>query len=124
MKRVVVTLLTLLLLASPVLAQGAKKRIKFPSGRTTVILKGKATVDTSQVYVLRARKGQQMTLHLTSPNKNAMCTLFPPVGNPTGETSNVTDWSGELPQTGDYEIWVSAKKEGRDGSFTLEVTVR
>ncbi|MDQ3817077.1 MAG: hypothetical protein M3362_05235 [Acidobacteriota bacterium] len=122
MIRLTATLLSLLLLASP--AASAKKRVKFPPGRTTVILKSKTTVSTAEVYVLRARKGQRMTLHLTSTSKKAVFTIFPPDWHPTQDASNVTEWDGELPQTGDYEIWVSPRDESGDTAFTLEVTVR
>lgn len=130
MKRFTVTLLALLLLTAP--TASAQKRVKFPAGRTTTILKGKTTGGPSESggmnpvsYVLRARKGQQMTLHLTSAKKNAVFSVYLPGMEPmTGDAWESTDWSGTLPKSGDYEIIVFPRDEATDTTFTLEVTIR
>jgi len=129
MKRLIVALLALLLVAAP--AAWAQKRIKFPPGRTTVVLKGKTTGGPSESggmnpvsYVLRARKGQQMILHLTSAKKNAVFGLYAPGMDLVEGAQNMTDWSGTLPKTGDYEIIVFPQDEVTNTTFTLEVTIR
>jgi hypothetical protein len=129
MKRLVVALLTLLLLIAP--SAWAQKRVKFPPGRTTVVLKGKTTGGPSESggmnpvsYVLRARQGQQMTLHLTSAKKNAVFGLYAPGMDLVEGAQSVMDWSGTLPKTGDYEIIVFPQDEVTNTTFTLEVTIR
>jgi hypothetical protein len=129
MKRFIVALLTLLLVMAP--AAWAQKRVKFPPGRTTVILKGKTTGGPSESggmnpvsYVLRARKGQQMTLHLTSAKNNAVFGLYAPGMDLVEGAQSVADWSGTLPKTGDYEIIVFPQDEVTNTTFTLEVTIR
>jgi hypothetical protein len=130
MKRFAVTLLTLLLFTAS--TAWAQKRVKFPAGRTTAILKGKTTGGPSESggmkpvsYVLRARKGQQITLHLTSAKKNAVFSVYSPGMEPmTGGAWEGTDWSGTLPKSGDYEIIVFPRDEATNTTFTLEVTVR
>jgi hypothetical protein len=131
MKRFAPALLALLLLAAP--AVWAKTiRVKFPPGRTTVILKGKTTGGPSEsggmdpvVYRLRARAGQQMTLHLTSAKKNAIFAVLAPRGGEMPESAiGVKDWSGTLPTPGDYEIMVYPDDEQTDTTYTLEVTIR
>lgn len=130
MRRVVVLLLTLLLFSAP--AAWAQKRIKFPPGRTTAILKGRTTGGPSESggmnpvsYRLRARAGQQMTLHLTSAKKNAVFSVYLPGMEPmTGDAWESTDWTGTLPKTGDYEIIVFPRDETTNTTFTLEVTIR
>ena len=130
MKKSGVGLLALLLLIAPG-AWARSKRVKFPPGRTTVILKGKTTGGPSEsggmdpvTYVLRARKGQRMTLHLTSARKNAVLAVYSPGMEPMGDGPNGKDWSGTLPKSGDYEIIVFPEDEATDTTFTLEVTVR
>lgn len=105
-------------------------RVKFPPGRTTVILKGKTTGGPSEsggmdpiAYVLRARKGQTMTLHLTSAKRNAVFAVYAP-GMDLMEGASGVDWSGKLPKNGDYEIMISPDDEATDTTFTLEITVR
>ena len=129
MKRFIVTLLALLLVTAP--TAWAQKRVKFPPGRTTVVLKGKTTGGPSESggmnpvsYALRARQGQQMTLHLTSAKKNAVFGLYAPGMDLVEGAQNVADWSGTLPKTGDYEIIVFPQDEVTNTTFTLEVTIR
>src|SRR3982750_2173246 len=108
MKRFTIALLAVLLFTvTPTWAKTI--RVKFPSGRTTVILKGKTTGGPSEsggmdpiTYRLRASKGQQMTLHLTSAKKNAVFGVYAPGMDLIDVGENATDWSGTLPKTGDY----------------------
>jgi hypothetical protein len=130
MKRLALLLLASLLLTSSVV--WAKTiRVKFPPGKTSVILKGKTTGGPSEsggmdpiAYHVRARKGQQMSLHLTSAKNNAVFGLYAPGMDLIEVGENATDWSGKLPKTGDYEIMVFPSDEATDTTFTLEVTIR
>ena len=130
MKRKAVLLLALILLVAPN-AWAKTIRVKFPPGRTTVILKGKTTGGPSEsggmdpiTYRLRARRGQTLTLHLTSAKKNAVFGVWAPGMEPMDVGQNATDWSGTLPKTGDYEISVWPEDEMTNTTFTLEVTIR
>lgn len=129
MKKIIVAVLVFVLLNAPV--AWAQKRVKFPPGRTTVVLKGKTTGGPSESggmnpvsYVLRARKGQQMILHLTSEKKNAVFGLYAPGMDLVEGAQSVKDWTGTLPKTGDYEIIVFPQDEVTNTNFTLEVTIR
>ena len=129
MKRLIVALLALSLMSVP--SAWAQKRVRFPPGRTTVVLKGKTTGGPSESggmnpvsYVLRARKGQQMTLHLTSAKNNAVFGLYAPGMDLVEGAQNTVDWSGALLKTGDYEIIVFPQDEVTNTTFTLEVTIR
>src|SRR6266516_7402540 len=112
MKRVSLLVLAgMLLIAGTVWARNI--RVKFPPGRTTVVLKGRTTGGPSESggmdpvsYILRARKGQTMTLHLTSAKKNAVFGLYAPGMDLVEGAQTVADWSGTLPKNGDYEIIV------------------
>ena len=106
-------------------------RVKFPKGRTTVILKNKTTGGPSEsggmdpiAYHVRARKGQQMTLHLTSAKRNAVFGVYAPGMDLIEGAQNVKDWTGTLPKTGDYEIIVFPEDEATNTTFTLELTIR
>jgi len=130
MKRLAVALLSLTFFIST--AVSAKTiRGKFPPGRTTVILKGKTTGGPSEsggmdplTYRVRARKGQQMTLHLTSAKKNAVFGVYAPGMELLEVGANATDRSGTLPKSGDYEIMVFPSDESTNTTFTLVVTLR
>ena len=122
-------LVSLFLLANVVFARTIP--VKFPPGRTTVVLKGKTTGGPSEsggmdpiAYTLRARKGQTMILHLTSEKKNAVFGVYAPGMDLIEGAQTVNDWTGTLPKTGQYEIIVFPEDEHTDTAFTLEITIR
>src|SRR5712671_7683702 len=93
-----------LLLAVGLTAWAKSIRVRFPPGRTTVVLKGRTTGGPSEsggmdpiAYLLRAKKGQTMTLHLTSAKKNAVFGVWAPGMDPMDVGENAKDWTGALP---------------------------
>lgn len=134
MKRITLLILGLLLLVAPIITpttSAKSTRVKFPPGRTTVVLNGRTTGGPSESggmdpvgYILGARKGQTMTLHLTSAKKNALFGLYAPGMDLVEGAQSVSDWSGELPKNGDYEIIVFPEDEKTNTTFTLEITIR
>jgi len=67
-----------------------------------------------------------MIVHITAREKNAVFTILGPNGTAleggTEEVVDATDWTGELPLSGDYSIWVSPSRG--NATYTLEVTIR
>lgn len=124
MKRRMAAVLAVLLLTAGALAQAHYKRVRFPRGRTTAILKGTLpSVDDVVNYALTARAGQTMTVHVTSPKGNARVSVYREGQERALEGANtVKDWSGALPEDGDYVIAV-VSMQGR-AAYTLEVTIR
>src|SRR3954469_7517534 len=96
------------------------KQIRFPRGRTTAVIKDTVRLCTSHEYTLRARAGQMMTLNLAT-GKRTSFTLSAPSGDTVEGADGVKDWSGELPQTGDYVISIGTDATA---AYTLEVTIR
>ena len=130
MKKVSAAVLALLFLVANV-TFAKIINVKFPPGRTTVVLKGKTTGGPSEsggmdpiAYHLRASKGQTMTLHLTSAKKNAVFGLYAPGMDLIEHAQDTNDWTGTLPKTGQYEIIVFPQDEHTDTTFTLEITIR
>lgn len=89
----------------------------------TILLFSVATVVAQITYVLRAKKGQIMTLRLTSAKKNAVFAIYSPGMEPI-ENSDDTNWSDMLTKTGDYEIIVFPKDEVTDTRFTLKISIK
>lgn len=99
------------------------RRVNFPRGRTTTVLKGTVKRGLSHDYLLRARAGQTMLVHLASDSSNMSLTML----KPGGETwmFDTRDWSGELPLTGTYRINVLPDTTTeRPTRYTLEITIR
>lgn len=103
-------------------AQQVTKRVQFPRGRTTTVLKGRTNAGGGVVYVFGAKEGQRMFVHLTSPKRDVKCQIHPVNAELLPGALDVTDWEGDLPKTGDYAIIVFTDR-GAD-SYTLELTIR
>lgn len=104
---------------------GKTQRVRFARGRTTAILKGAVVRGTQDRYILAARAGQTMIVHITAREKNAVFTILDPSGTAlegTDEGLDAKDWTGELPLSGEYSIWVSPTRG--NATYTLEVTIR
>ncbi|MCA1565076.1 MAG: hypothetical protein LC803_05475 [Acidobacteria bacterium] len=119
--------LLLLLLATCAFAaqEGLTKRVRFARGRTTATLKNSVVRGTRDRYIVGARAGQQMTVSITSVERNAVFIIHPPSNDtPEGaeEMPESTDWSGKLPESGDYVIEVGGTRG--NATYTLKVTVR
>ena len=128
--RTLASLIAVLLLAAAVPAW-AQKRVAFEPGRSSAIIKGKTTGGPSEgggmdpaTYVLRARAGQQMLVHLTSPKNTAIFTIYAPGMESMRDAVNRGEWVGQLPKNGDYQIIVFPRDNGPDTAFTMEVSVR
>ena len=128
MRRVSLALVLVTVLVSAVLVvaqTGKVQRVRFARGRTTAVLKGAVIRATKDRYILGARGGQTMIVHVTALEKNAVFYIVGPDGSmlPGAEDeSDATDWEGLLPESGDYSIYVSPSRG--NATYTLEVTIR
>jgi hypothetical protein len=128
MRRRSITLILAIILVAAGLAfaqSGKVQRVRFARGRTTAILKGAVIRATKDRYILGARGGQTMIVHVTALEKNAVFYIVGPDGSmlPGAEDdADVTDWEGTLPDSGDYSVYVSPSRG--NATYTLEVTIR
>ncbi|HEV2913094.1 MAG TPA: hypothetical protein VGX92_07250 [Pyrinomonadaceae bacterium] len=103
-------------------AQGDRtRRVRFQRGRTTTVIKDAVVRGTHDRYVLRARAGQTLIVHITSLENNAVFDIYRGRMVLDG-AQETTDWTGELPRNGDYVIEVGGTRG--NASYTLEVTIR
>jgi hypothetical protein len=101
------------------------KRVQFPRGRTTAVLKGKANWGASYVYRLRAQAGQTMLVHITGVPTFRIIAPRSRNYEALPGADNVQDWTGELPRTGDYQIVVGHANDNYTlAPYTLEITIR
>ncbi len=95
------------------------KPLRFRRGRTTAVLKDTVRLCTSHEYRLRANAGQRMSVHLAAGRRTSF-TLQSPSGTVEG-ADGVNDWSGELPESGEYVIIIGTDATA---AYTLEITIR
>ena len=115
--------LLLVTTCAAVAARDRTRRIRFERGRTTKVIKDAVVRGDRDRYILHARAGQTLIIHITSEENNAVFTIYRPGGRQTLENAQEsTDWNGSLPRTGDYIIEVGGTRG--NASYTLEVTAR
>ncbi len=101
------------------------RRVQFPRGRTTAVLKGKANWGANYIYRLRARAGQTMIVHVAGVTTFRIIAPGSRNYEALAGADNVQDWTGELPRTGDYQIILGHANDNYTlAPYTLEVTVR
>lgn len=121
-RRAFILIVLLFLTSATVPAQSDRTmRIRFARGRTTKVIQDAVVRGTRDRYLLRARAGQTLIVHITSIENNAVFDIQTPGGRRT-LAQEATDWTGELPRSGDYVIVVGGTRG--NASYTLEVTIR
>jgi hypothetical protein len=124
-------LLLVLWAGSPAVAQRGGKaepgRIEFKRGANSTTISDTVRGDEQAEYVLSARKGQRLIIKLTSvPARTSVFDLHAPEGADLGlEYDANYDYSGVLPKTGDYLIFVTRPTQTKGTSkYKLTITVR
>src|SRR5690606_35103997 len=96
----------------------------FAHGKNSASIQGDVLRGDRDVYLLRARAGQQMTVHLTALEDNAAFSIYAPQSKTamTGtEEGSLTDWEGRLPANGTYRIAVGGTRG--NASYTLQIRI-
>src|SRR3989440_12324101 len=102
-------------------------RIEFKHGATSTTINGVVHGDEQAEYVLSAKKGQRLTIRLTSvPVKSSVFQLLGEDNDTLGlEYDANYNYSGVLPKSGDYFITVRRPTEVKGTSrFKFTITVR
>lgn len=115
--------------------QCKSRQVKFERGGSSVVLRGRLEPCDGRVYKLRARQGQKMSVVLLPAENDVVFWVF---GKKPSERhalvlegihrNGVTDWTGELRFSGDYEIRlgrppVSDSAEAETLPYQLEVRI-
>jgi len=116
------------------LASGARaaERIQFKSGSNSGTVSGSVKGYDMASYLFGAKAGQAVTIRLSSKNRFLYFNLVDPATSNTvpGAPSpgTVTEWSGTLPKSGDYQIDVflmrNEARRGKTAPFTLDLTIK
>ena len=121
----------ILIAALDVVAQGGgkaePKRIEFKRGTTTTTVVEKIKNDEEAEYVIAARKGQRLTIRLTStPYRSAVFDIKAPGDADLGleYDANYT-FNKILPATGDYFIIVDRPTTSKGtANYKMVITIR
>lgn len=105
-------------------------KIRFERGRSSIVLRGKLPPCDNRIYKFRARQGQNISVALRPMESNLVfwvqglkAGLLQEIGK-----GGVTEWSGKLPETDEYEIYVSTppvqnSEQTRLSPFRLKIEI-
>jgi hypothetical protein len=111
--------------ASATFAEGVRKRVKFPRGRTSTVINNAVLREEVDQYILNARAGQRMKVDISSIEDNASFEIVRPDKTRLSGADWADDakhWNGELPETGDYVIEVAPTRG--NATYRLKVEIR
>ena len=128
-KKMLLSTLSLMLMLAMTLEAAAQhgyrvsKRLAFKKGQVATVVKG-AIPNTLEghEYIVRARQGQTMLVKLASAKKAMGFSVWAPNGDMISEETTGREWTGELPETGDYRIVVNTETDGA-ARYSLTVQI-
>lgn len=101
-----------------------EKRVKISRGQSKKII-GKTDATTNYVYKIRAQKDQTLEARITSEGGAATFSVVPPGTQVLENAAAVSQWSGALPETGEYSIVVVMNtKSATKTPYTLELALK
>ena len=121
--RIVPVFFVVTLALSSILADGVKQKIRFAKGSSSATMSGTVVRGDSDRYYVGAKKGQTMSVKITSEEDNAVFQIYLPgeekALHGAGDGDDATNWSGELPADAEYVIVVG----GTRGNATYKLRV-
>lgn len=135
MRRLLAVAVLTLLVAAPATAQAPildatrTVPVRFARGADSATMQGRVHGYDTVDYVLRARRGQQLTAALRTSNSFAYFTVLPP-GDATAPDGGATtkNYSGVLTASGDWRVRVflmrNAARRGERADYTLTTSIR
>ncbi len=86
------------------------ERLQFAPGQTSLQATGRLQPGAGKVYLIDLRQDQAVQLNLQAPEKAVLLSFYPPTSQhpPLLEDSTNTEWAGQLPGAGLYEVVVVA----------------
>ncbi|MEG4107311.1 hypothetical protein [Microcoleus sp. S13_C5] len=103
-----------------ILMSQRQQEIQFKRGASSAELKGGVARGEVLIYLISAKKGQTMNVEIQSVEGNAVFKVVDPNTNAVAEGEK--SWSGEVSQTGKYQIVVGTERGG--ASYTLSVSIK
>jgi hypothetical protein len=99
----------------------ASRRVQFPRGSMSTIVSGRVSPGFGDTYLIGARAGQKMSVRLTRGGKAISFLVLSP-GAKQLMIDQAKTWTGELPESGDYQVLVDADERG--GIYTMSIAVK
>jgi hypothetical protein len=110
---------------SSTFAQGVKQKVRFARGTSSATIRGAVVRGDRDRYYVSAKRGQTMSVKITSTESNAVFQVYFAGQQESlegaGEDDDATEWSGELPADNDYVIVVGGTRG--NATYTLKISI-
>jgi hypothetical protein len=124
-RRAVAVMFVVAIALGSINAKGVTKKVRFARAATSTVIKGSVIRAESDRYLVSARRGQTMTVKITSLEKNAVFRIYfaGEMESLTGEEDEgSTSWTASLPADNEYVIVVTPTRG--NASYTLRISVK
>jgi hypothetical protein len=122
-RQIVASVFICVLTVSSVFAKGVKQKVRFARVTSSATIRGAVVRGDRDRYYLSAKRGQTMTVKITSIETNAVFQIYFACEKASmqgaGDDDYATSWSGELPADNEYLIVVG----GTRGNATYRLTI-
>jgi hypothetical protein len=128
MKRILILFVILIsLFAAEGIAQ-VKQRVRFPAGATGTTVSGTVRGYAYRDYIVGANAGQTISVQLTSANTYTVFTVFQSNGDNLEGATEMDEFTGELPERGDYIVRVlmmraGARRPGAVSNYKVKISI-
>lgn len=99
----------------------ASRRVQFKRGSSSATLTGRVSIALPDTLLIGARTGQVMTVQLTAARKAVRFLVMSPTTRDL-VADNARNWTGTLPETGDYHIIVDSDE--RPSAYSLTISIK
>ena len=111
---------------SSTFARGVKQKVRFARGTSSATIHGAVVRGDRDRYYVSAKRGQTMSVKITSRENNAAFEIYFSGEQESlegaGEEDDATNWSGALPADNDYVIVVGGTRG--NASYTLTISIK
>ena len=125
-RKLVAAVFILALLLSSAFADGVKKKVRFAPGTSSATIRGAVVRGDRDRYYVSAKKGQTMSVKITSREKNAVFQIYSSGEQESlpgaGETDDATNWSRRLTDDNEYVIVVGGTRG--NASYTITISIK
>jgi hypothetical protein len=122
----VMAALIVALAAGFIFADGVKKKVRFARGTSSTTITGAVIRGERDRYYVGAKKGQKMSVKITSLEKNAVFQIYLSGEQEAlpgaGDGDDAMKWSGELPADSEYVIVVGGARG--NATYTLTISIK
>ena len=105
-----------------------KQRVRFAAGASGTTVTGTVRGYAYRDYVVGANAGQTINVRLTSANTYTVFTVFQPNGDNLEGATEMDEFTGNLPERGDYVVRVlmmraGARRPGAVSNYKVKISI-